>query len=209
MKNLLSKPLQLMFGVCAVIGLSVWSASRHTPLEASSHREAPLIADDPLADNTDVYAFVDPNDKDRVVLIADYIPFQLPQGGPTFYTFGENVRYEIHVKNDGSLTGDDVTYRFTFSRANQDATTFFNIRLGKQNLKTTYLCEKSVKGGPFTAIVTNGVVPPNNIGPRSITTGVGLNTSYATLRQNAVTNATLGNSAGEQIFCGPDRKSVV
>ena len=203
MKNLLSKPLQLMFGICAVTGLSVWSAFRHTPLEASSHREAPMIADDPLADNTDVYAFVSPNDPNRVVLIADYIPFQLPQGGPTFYTFGENVRYEIHVKNDGSKAGDDVTYRFTFSRENKDPSTFFNIRLGKQNLKTTYLCEKSVRGGIFMTIVANGVVPPNNIGPRSITTGVGLSTSYATLRQNAVTNATLGNSAGEQIFCGP------
>ncbi|GAB2723655.1 hypothetical protein GCM10011495_03400 [Hymenobacter frigidus] len=199
-----TKPLQWLVGACAITSLSVWSATRHTPLEASSHREAPLIADDPLADNTDVYAFVDPNDANRVVLIADYIPFQLPQGGPTYYTFGENVRYEIHVKNDGSTAGDNVTYRFTFSRVNQDPSTFFNIRLGQQNIKTTYLCEKSVNGGAFTAIVTGGVVPPNNIGPRSISTSVGLNQpSYATIRQNAVTNATGGNSAGEQIFCGP------
>ena len=199
-----TKPLQWLVGACAITSLSVWSATRHTPLEASSHREAPLIADDPLADNTDVYAFVDPNDANRVVLIADYIPFQLPQGGPTYYTFGENVRYEIHVKNDGSTAGDNVTYRFTFSRVNQDPTTFFNIRLGQQNIKTTYLCEKSVNEGAFTAIVTGGVVPPNNIGPRSISTGVGLNQpSYATVRQSAVTNAAGGNSAGEQIFCGP------
>ena len=199
-----TKPLQWLVGACAITSLSVWSATRHTPLEASSHREAPLIADDPLADNTDVYAFVSPNDPDRVVLIADYIPFQLPQGGPTYYTFGENVRYEIHVKNDGSTAGDNVTYRFTFSRVNQDPSTFFNIRLGQQNIKTTYLCEKSVNEGPFTAIVTGGVVPPNNIGPRSISTGVGLNQpSYATVRQSAVTNAAGGNSAGEQIFCGP------
>ena len=199
-----TKPLQWLVGACAITSLSVWSATRHTPLEASSHREAPLIADDPLADNTDVYAFVSPNDPNRVVLIADYIPFQLPQGGPSYYTFGENVRYEIHVKNDGSTAGDNVTYRFTFSRVNQDPSTFFNIRLGQQNIKTTYLCEKSVNGGAFTAIVTGGVVPPNNIGPRSISTGVGLNQpSYATVRQSAVTNAAGGNSAGEQIFCGP------
>ena len=199
-----TKPLQWLVGACAITSLSVWSATRHTPLEASSHREAPLIADDPLADNTDVYAFVAPNDPNRVVLIADYIPFQLPQGGPTNYTFGENVRYEIHVKNDGSTAGDNVTYRFTFNRVNQDPTTFFNIRLGQQNIKTTYLCEKSVNGGTFTTIVTGGVVPPNNIGPRSISTAVGLNQpSYATVRQSAVTNAAGGNSAGEQIFCGP------
>ena len=188
----------------AAVGLSVWSSTKHTPLEASSHREAPLIADDPVADNTDLYAFVDPNDANRVVVIANYIPFELPHGGPNYSTFGEGVRYEVHVKNNGATAGDDITYRFTFSRVNQDPTTFFNIRLGQQNIKTTYLCEKSVNGGTFTTIVTGGVVPPNNIGPRSISTSVGLNQpSYATVRQSAVTNAAGGNSAGEQIFCGP------
>ncbi|WP_210513999.1 DUF4331 domain-containing protein [Hymenobacter terricola] len=204
MKNLLSKPLHWMFGVCAVTGLSVWSTAHHTPLEASSHREAPMIADDPMADNTDVYAFVSPNDPNRVVLIADYIPFQLPQGGPNYYTFGENIRYEVHVKNKSTTPGDDITYRFTFSRTNQDPTTFFNVRLGQQNLKTTYLCEKSTDGGnTFTTIVTGGTVPVYNIGPRSINGAAGLNqpSPYATLRQNAVMTATGGG--GEQIFCGP------
>ncbi len=196
-----TKPLQWLAGACAVTLLSVWSTVRHTPLEASSHREAPLIADDPLADNTDVYAFVDPNDANRVVLIADYIPFQLPQGGPSYYTFGENVRYEIHVKNKSTSAGDDITYRFTFKRVNEDPSTFFNIRLGQQNLKTTYTCEKSVNGGGFTAIVANGVVPAYNIGPRSINSAVGLKApSYTDLRQSAVTMATGGGS--EQVFCG-------
>ena len=187
--------------VAAAVGLSLWSTVR-TPLEASSHREAPLIADDPVADNTDLYAFRDPNDASKVVIIADYIPFELPQGGPNYSTFGENVRYEVHVKNNGATAGDDVTYRFTFKRVNEDPTTFFNIRLGKQNLKTTYTCEKSVNGGAFAAIVTNGVVAPNNIGPRSINSSVGLNVpSYTDLRQSTVTNAT--GSGGEQVFCGP------
>ena len=48
---------------------------------ASSHREAPLISNDPLADNTDVYAFRSPCDSSKIVLIANYIPFELPQGG--------------------------------------------------------------------------------------------------------------------------------
>ena len=65
---------------------------------ASSHREAPLISNDPLADNTDLYAFKSPTDPNKIILIANYIPFQLPQGGPNFYHFSENVRYEIHVK---------------------------------------------------------------------------------------------------------------
>ena len=136
---------------------------------ASSHREAPLISNDPLADNTDVYAFRSPDDPNTVTIIANYIPFESPEGGPNYYTFGENIRYEIHIKNKTTTTGDDITYRFTFTRTNQDATTFFNIRLGKQNLKATYTCEKSTDGGKtFVTIVSNGIVPPNNIGPRSI-----------------------------------------
>ena len=201
--KLLPKLLLLPAGIAAVVGLSVWTNLHHTPLEASSHREAPLIADDPVADNTDLYAFRDPHHADRIVVIANYIPFELPHGGPNYSTFGENVRYEVHVKNDGSKNGDDITYRFTFKRVNEDPTTFFNIRLGKQNLKTTYTCEKSTDGGKtFTAIVTDGVVAPNNIGPRSINSAVGLNQpSYTDLRLSTITPASGGGN--EQVFCGP------
>lgn len=168
---------------------------------ASSHREAPLISNDPLADNTDVYAFRSPDDPTTITIIANYIPFQLPEGGPNYYSFGTNIRYEIHIKNKTTTPGDDITYRFTFSQVNEDPTTFFNIRLGKQNIKTTYICEKSINGGAsFTTIVASGVVPPANIGPRSIETGVGLGVlPYNTVMQNAITTAT----GGERIFCGP------
>lgn len=174
--------------------------SQQNQLTASSHREAPLISNDPVADNTDLYAFRDPSDSNKVTILAAYVPAELPQGGPNYFSFGENVRYEIHVKNDGSTQGDDITYRFTFSKVNQDPTTFFNIRLGAENLKTTYTAEKSVNGGPFSTIVTGGIVPPNNIGPRSISSPVGLNApDYETLFTNAVTTAT----TGEKVYCGP------
>ncbi len=167
---------------------------------ASSHREAPLISADPLADNTDLYAFRSPDDPNTITIIANYIPFELPEGGPNYYTFGKDIRYEIHVKNQTGTSGDDILYRFTFSQVNQDGSTFFNIRLGQQNLKTVYKCEKSVDGGnTFTTIVANGVVPPANIGPRSINGGAGLNTNYNTLMTNAIASAT----SGEKIFCGP------
>lgn len=173
----------------------------HTSIFASSHREAPLISYDPLADNTDVYAFRSPCNPNSIILIANYIPFEHPAGGPNWYTFGENIRYEVHVDNDASKLGDEITYRFTFTRTNEDGSTFFNIRLGKQNLKTTYTCERSTDGGAtFTPIIVNGVVPPNNIGPRSIENGVvGLGTSYSTLMNDAIAQA----STGERIFCGP------
>jgi hypothetical protein len=168
---------------------------------ASSHREAPLTSTDPLADNTDVYAFKSPTDAEKIILIANYIPFEDPNGGPNYYSFGERIRYEIHVKNDATTTGDDITYRFTFRLINEDPTTFFYIRLGKQNQKNTYTCEKRVGNGPFVTIVSNGVVPPANVGPRSIenkTVGLGA-TNYNELATKAITTA----STGERMFCGP------
>ena len=171
-----------------------------TQLQASSHREAPLISNDPLADNLDLYAFRSPDDPSTVTLIATNIPMQLPQGGPNYYNFGENIRYEIHVDNNTSTPGDDVVYRFTFTKVNEDPTTFFNIRLGKQNQKTTYKLERSLNGGGvFETIIENGIVPPNNIGNRSIESPVGLGTTYETLFNNAITTA----ETGEQVFAGP------
>ena len=179
-----------------VLPLIVFLTAR---VSASSHREAPLITHDPLADNTDVYAFRSPDDPTTVTIIADYIPLELPEGGPNYYNFGKNIRYEIHIKNKTTTTSDDVTYRFTFDNINEDSTTFFNIRLSKQNLKTTYTCEKSIGGAAFIPIVTGGIVPPPNIGPRSIdSAGIGLGKSYNTLVQEAIATA----ATGEQVFCG-------
>ena len=168
---------------------------------ASSHREAPLISNDPLADNTDVYAFRSPTDSSKIILIANYIPFEHPAGGPNWYNFGENIRYEIHVDNNTATPGDDIIYRFTFTQVNEDGSTFFNVRLGKQNLKTTFKCERSMNGGSsFTTIVAAGTVPPNNIGPRTIESPVGLGAaSYEALADAAIATAT----SGEKVFCGP------
>src|SRR3954463_12917258 len=79
----------------------------------SSHREAPEIAKDPVADSTDVYAFVSPDRPGTVTLIANYIPVEYPAGGPYFFEFGEDVLYEIHVDN-GGVPRDDITFQFRF-----------------------------------------------------------------------------------------------
>ncbi len=192
MKQKIYAAIMLVLMAVNMFPVTVW---------ASSHREAPLIADDPMADNTDLYAFKSPNDPNKIIIIANYIPFQLPQGGPNFSHFSENVRYEIHIDNNANHLGDDVIYRFTFDRKNEDPTTFFNIRLGKENLKTTYKVERSTNGGfNFQTIVNNGTVPPPNVGARSISSPVGLNApNYETLMTNAIKTA----NTGERVFCGP------
>ena len=177
----------------------------------SSHREAPMISSDPLADNTDLYAFRSPDNPNMITIIANYIPMQLPHGGPNYYTFGQDVRYEIHIDNNINTSyatglspvknGDDIVYRFTFTKVNEDPTTFFNIRLGMQNQKTTYKVERSINGGKtFTVILTGGKVPPYNVGPRSIMGGAGLGApSYESIFTSSFATA----STGETIFAGP------
>ncbi len=199
MKKPLLKPAMRWFGQMITLSFAILLFTQSS-LNASSHREAPLIANDPLADNVDVYAFRSPDDPSTVTLIATYVPLQLPQGGPNYYNFGENVRYEIHIDNDVAVPGDEIVYRFTFSQLNEDPTTFFNIRLGAQNLKTTYNMEKSTDGGnTFMTVISNGVVPPTNIGARSIKSGLGLGMPYADIMTGAITNA----SSGEKVYCGP------
>ena len=89
----------------------------------SSHREAPEISTDPVADSTDVYAFVSPDRQRTVTLIANYIPLQGPAGGPNFYQFGDNVRYAIHIDTHGHGEAD-ITYEFDFTTHLTDPNTF-------------------------------------------------------------------------------------
>ena len=200
MKNL--PPFAFKAAVVAVlVGAIAYFGIEARYLEASSHREAPMIANDPLADNTDLYAFRSPDNPNTVTIIANYIGLELPQGGPNYATFGEDIRYEIHIKTNPLSFGDDLVYRFTFTKVNEDPTTFFNIRLGKQNLKTTYFVERRFgNDGAWQTVYTNGPVPPPNIGPRSIDNAVlGLGKTYQQLMQAAVVTA----GTGEKIFCGP------
>ena len=90
---------------------------------ASSHREAPLISEDPTADNTDVYAFVSPDRPDSVTLVANYVPLEEPAGGPNFAKFGDDVLYALHVDSDGDAD-DDVTYEFRFRTQVRNPDTF-------------------------------------------------------------------------------------
>ena len=111
MKNL-HKQIIRVAAVASVVGVFGTLALKNDWIDASSHREAPLIANDPLADNTDLYAFRSPDDPTTITIIANYIPFELPEGGPNYYSFGTNIRYEIHINNGDSLTHDQIIYRY-------------------------------------------------------------------------------------------------
>ena len=138
----------------------------------SSHREAPEISKDPVADNTDVYAFVDPNNAKYVVLIANFIPLQKPDGGPNFYEFGDDVLYEIKIANKGTGTAD-VKYQFRFhTRIRNERTFLYNTGPIKEigdaswNRPQFYSLTR-VKDGRSKVLATGLACPPVNIGPRS------------------------------------------
>lgn len=145
-----------------------------TSATASSHREAPLIADDPAADNTDVYAFVSPDRPDTVTIIANYIPFQDPAGGPNYYRFDPTVLYALNVDNDGDGK-EDVAYQFRFKTQVTNPNTFlYNTgpisTLADQDanlsVRQTYTVTRVTSSGS-TVLGSNLRVPPTNIGPRS------------------------------------------
>ncbi|MFE6040581.1 DUF4331 domain-containing protein [Streptomyces sp. NPDC056452] len=110
----------LAAGGLTAAGVSVLEPETAT---ASSHREAPLISGQPQFDNTDVYAFVSPDHPDSTTLVANWLPFQEPAGGPNFYTFASDARYDIHIDSDGDAQ-DDLLYRFTFKDHRKNENTF-------------------------------------------------------------------------------------
>ncbi len=161
----------------------------------SSHREAPQISKDPVADSTDLYAFVSPDKHDTITLIANYIPLQLPSGGPNFYEFGDDVLYEIHIDNNGDGLAD-ISYQFRFTTTVRDPGTFlYNTgpitSLGDTTWNRVQTYDVAVvSGGSYTGLGSGLSCPPCNIGPLSTP-------DYAGLAADAV--ASVG---GITVFAG-------
>jgi hypothetical protein len=172
---------------------------------ASSHREAPLIADDPAADNTDVYAFRSPDRPDTVTFVANYIPLEEPAGGPNFNKFADDVLYAINVDNTGDGK-EDISYQFRFTTKTVNPETFLynGLPIGTPtgspaaypnfNRPQTYTVTR-VENGRSTVIGQDVLVPPVNVGPRS-TGGVG--PTYDQLMSAAITNV----GTGIKVFAG-------
>jgi hypothetical protein len=164
--------------------------------QASSHREAPLTAANPLVDNTDTYAFVSPDNPEMTTLIANWIPFQDPSGGPNFYPFGaDGYRYNIKVDNNGDAK-PDFTYQWTFTNEDKRAGATFLFNNGPVNsltdetllFKQTYKLEKIDAAGKATTIIDSGKVAPSNVGEASMP-------NYATLRDEAINDTNDGGKS--------------
>ena len=163
----------------------------------SSHREAPEISKDPVADSTDLYAFVSPDRSDTVTIIANYIPLEGPAAGPNFYEFGDDVLYEIHVDNNGDGMAD-LTYQFSFRSETTIPSTFlYNVgpieSLGSKywNRRQLYSVTRVPRGGKAEVLARALPCPPCNIGPLSTP-------NYAGLASSAVH----GIAGGRRVFAG-------
>jgi hypothetical protein len=139
----------------------------------SSHREAPEISKDPVADSTDLYAFVSPDNPDTVTIIANYIPLEAPDGGPNFYEFGTDVLYAINIDNNGDGKAD-VSYLFQFQSETTDLDTFLyntgpisSLTDPNWNRRQTYTVTRMQQNGKMTVLGSGLPCPPCNIGPLS------------------------------------------
>lgn len=167
------------------------------PASASSHREAPLIAQDPEADNTDLYAFRDPVDANKVDIIANYIGLEQPASGPNFPRFGKDVLYEINIDNNGDVK-DDIRYQFRFRDIIENGNTFlYNTNrinpdtYANWNYRQTYSVARVDGNGAPQVLASNVYTPPDNVGPRSTP-------NYGQYVDKAVTNLP----GGGRVFAG-------
>lgn len=154
---------------------------------ASSHREAPLISGTPQYDGTDLYAFRSPEKQNSVTLVANWLPFEEPAGGPNFYSFATDAQYDIHVDNNADAK-PDVTFRWTFKDHYVTKDTFLaatgpvtSLADKDLNYYQTYkLVRINQKSGKTKTIVGKKRVAPSNIGKASMP-------NYPALRDQAVT----------------------
>ena len=174
----------LVAAAACAIGTSLYGLGP-SGATASSHREAPLVAADPAIDNTDLYAFTSPERPGYVTFIANWQPFEEPNGGPNFYPFATDATYLIKVDSDGDAK-PDATFRWTFHTIDKRGTSTFLYNNGPvtsiddENLlfRQTYTLESSFHGEPFKVRAQDVPVAPSRVGPASMP-------DYGTLRSQA------------------------
>jgi hypothetical protein len=181
-------------GALAVTGLALLGGQAGN---ASSHREAPQIAGDPQADNTDTYAFVSPDKKDSVTLLANWIPFQDPNGGPNFYPWATDARYNIKIDNTGDGVAD-ITYQWKFHNDDKRGNKTFLYDNGPVNsltdpnllFKQRYSLTRVDASGNRTVLIANGIAAPSFTGAASMP-------NYNKLRSQATRGFDKGRGRGQ------------
>ncbi|ARP69477.1 DUF4331 domain-containing protein [Streptomyces pluripotens] len=181
----------LICGALAAGGLAAAGVATLEPgaASASSHREAPLISGAPQYDNTDLYAFVSPDKPDTTTIVANWIPFEEPAGGPNFYTFADDAQYDLHVDNNGDAR-EELIFRYTFKTHTRNKNTFLyntgpvtNLADPDLNVTQTYDLDlirlKNRHVVSKTKLADDAPVAPSNVGKASMP-------DYGKLRAQAV-----------------------
>ncbi|MFD8737366.1 DUF4331 domain-containing protein [Streptomyces sp. NPDC059618] len=184
-------------GVLALASAAALTGLAPGVSSASSHREAPLIAGDPKADNTDVYAFTSPDKPDTVTMVANWIPFEEPNGGPNFYPFANDAHYNIKIDSNGDGKAD-TTYTWSFTDHVRDSAHQFLYNTGvvnklddpTLNFRQTYDLTVTDARGTRT-LLKDAPAAPSNVGKASTP-------NYASLRKQA----TLQLPDGGQTYAG-------
>ncbi|MFF5552534.1 DUF4331 domain-containing protein [Streptomyces olivaceoviridis] len=200
----------LICGALAAGGLTAAGVATLEPgtAAASSHREAPLISGTPQYDNTDLYAFVSPDKPDTTTIVANWIPFEEPAGGPNFYTFADDAQYDLHIDNNGDAQGD-LVFRYTFRTRTKNGNTFLyntgpvtSLDDPDLNVTQTYDIDLiKLRGGHETSrtkLADDVPVAPSNVGKASMP-------DYGRLRAQAVYRtaggaATFAGQADDPFF---------
>ncbi|MET7681835.1 DUF4331 family protein [Streptomyces sp. NPDC005423] len=188
--------------ICGALAAGALAAAGVTALEpgvaaASSHREAPLISGTPQYDNTDLYAFVSPDKPDTTTIVANWIPFEEPAGGPNFYQFADDAQYDLHVDNNGDAL-DDIIFRYTFSTQTKNKNTFLyntgpvtSLTDPDLNITQSYDIDliklKKGKAVYKTKVADDIPVAPSDVGKASMP-------DYAKLRAQAVHKTANGGA---------------
>jgi len=188
--------------ICGALAAGGLAAAGVTALEpgvasASSHREAPLISGTPQYDNTDLYAFASPDKANTTTIIANWIPFEEPAGGPNFYQFADDAQYDLHIDNNGDAL-DDFIFRYTFSTHTKNKNTFLyntgpvtSLNDPDLNITQSYDIDliKLKKGREVykTRIADNIPAAPSDVGKASMP-------DYAKLRSQAIYKTANGGT---------------
>ena len=189
MRSTLSRRRATLVALASASGLVAGvGALAPTAGNASSHREAPYISTQPQLDNTDVYAFTSPDDPSRVTFVANWTPFQEPNGGPNYYPFSTSARHDVNIDSDGDGK-PDLTYRWTFQTQVKNPRTFLyntgqvtSLTDPDLNVTQTYDVDVVRANGRTDRIVSGGKVAPSLTGRASMP-------DYGKLRAEAIASA--------------------